>query len=166
MTLFSFLTLVLSAEITNSLAPDADQVAPALKVSHYDCSEMTENTLYAFNQVRLCHITPEEFEISNARITIYTIPFRKELNATKCRIQHHREKWHCGLLDHSSTDHTIAGITSDFIISTEHCRTLAKGASINLQGHWLGAEWDTKTSVVKVSGDPTGSNRNHCKTGG
>ena len=67
-------------------------------------------------------------------------------------------------IDHSSIDHTIAGITSDLIISPEHCRTLAKGASINLQGHWIGAEWDTKTPVVKVSGDPTGSNRNHCKT--
>ena len=52
------------------------------------------------------------------------------------------------------------------IISPEHCRTLAKGASINLQGHWIGAEWDTETPVVKVSGDPTGSNRNHCKTRG
>ena len=38
--------------------------------------------------------------------------------------------------------------------------------SINLQGHWIGAEWDTKTLVVKVSVDPTGSNRNHCKTRG
>ena len=52
------------------------------------------------------------------------------------------------------------------IISPEHCRPLSKGASINLHGHWIGAEWDTKTPVVKVSGDPTGSNRNHCKTKG
>ena len=52
------------------------------------------------------------------------------------------------------------------IISPEHCLTLAKGASINLQGHWIGAKWDTKTPVVKVSGDATGSNRNHCKRRG
>ena len=52
------------------------------------------------------------------------------------------------------------------IISPEHCRTLAKGASISLQGHWIGAEWDTKTPVVEVSGDLTGSNRNHGKTKG
>ena len=97
---------------------------------------------------------------------LLTKHFRKELDATKCRVQHQREKWHCGHLDHSSIDHTIAGITSDLIISPEHCRTLAKGASIYLQGHWIGAEWDTKTPVVKVSGDPSGSNRNHCKTRG
>ena len=166
MKLFFFLILVLQAEVFYTITPDEDQVAPALKVSHYDCSEMTENTLYAINQVRPCHITPEELEISNARLTLYTKHFRRELNATKCRNQHQREKWHCGHLNHSSIGHTIAGITSDIIISPEHCRTLAKGASINLQGHWIGAEWDTKTPVVKVSGDPTGSNRNHCKTRG
>ena len=166
MKLFFFQILVVYTEVTFHLVPDADQVAPALKVSHFDCSSMTENSLYAINQVRPCHITPEELEVSKATITLYTKHFRKELNETKCRIQHQREKWHCGHNDHSSIDHTIAGITSDLIISPEHCRTLAKGASINLQGHWIGAEWDTKTPVVKVSGDPTGSNRNHCKTRG
>ena len=164
MTLFLFHLLVFCSEVGYTLVPDADQVAPALKVSHFDCSSMTENSLYAINQVRPCHITPEELEVSKSTITLYTKHFRKELNATKCRIRHQREKWHCGHNDHSSIDHTIAGITSDLIISPEHCRTLAKGASINLQGHWIGAEWDTKTPVVKVTGDPTGSNRNHCKT--
>ena len=166
MKLFLLQILVFYTEVTFHLVPDADQVAQALKVSHFDCSSMTENSLYAINQVRPCQITPEELEVSKATITLYTKHFRKELNATKCRIQHQREKWHCGHNDHSSIDHTIAGITSDLIISPEHCRTLAKGASINLQGHWIGAKWDTKTPVVKVKGDPTGSNRNHCKTRG
>ena len=166
MKLFFFQILVFYTEVAFDLVPDADQVAPALKVSHFDCSSLTENSLYAINQVRPCHITPEELEVSKATITIYTKHFRKDLNATKCRIQHQREKWHCGHVDHSSIDPTIAGITSDLIISPEHCRTLAEGTSINLQGHWISAEWDTKTPVVKVSGDPTASNRNHCKTKG
>ena len=166
MKLFLFHILVFCSEVIYILVPDADQVAPALKVSQFDCSSVTENSLFAINQVRPCHITPEELEVSKATITLYTKHFRKELRATKCRIQHQREMWHCGYNDHSSIDHTIAGITSDLIISPEYCRTLAKGASINLQGHWIGAEWDTKTPVVKVSGDPSGSNRNHCKTRG
>ena len=110
--------------------------------------------------------TSHQKKLKLAMLELHFIHFRKDLNATKCRIQHQREKWHCGHLDHSSIDHTIAEITSDLISSPEHCRALAKGASINLQGHWIGAEWDTKTPVVKVSGDPTGSNRNHCKTKG
>ena len=43
---------------------------------------MTENTLYALNQVRQCHITPEELEISQTKIILYTKHFRKELNAS------------------------------------------------------------------------------------
>ena len=151
MKLFFFQILVVYTEVTFHLVPAAGQVAQAIKVSHFDCSSITENSLYAINQVRPCHITPEELEVSKATIALYTKHFRKELNATKCRIQHQGEKWHCGHNDHSSIDHTIAGITSDLIITPEHCRAHPKGASINLQGHWIGAEWDTKTPVVKVS---------------
>ena len=80
---------------------------------------MTENTLYAINHVRPRHNTPEELEISKAKFVLHTKHFRKELNATKCRLQHQREKWHCGHHDHSSIDHTIAGIASDIVISPE-----------------------------------------------
>ena len=115
MKLLLFQILALTVEVVFNLTPDEDQVAPALKVAQLDCSEMTENTLYAINQVRPCHITPEVLEISKAKIVLYTKQFRKELNATKCRVQHQREKWHCGQHDHSSIDHTIAGITSDIV---------------------------------------------------
>ena len=148
MTQFFLQILVFCSEVAQTLVPNADQVAPALKVSHFDSSSMTETSLYAINQVRPCHFTPEELEVSKATITFYSKHFREELNATKCRIQHQREKWHCGHNDHSSIDHTIAGITSDLTISPEHCRTLAKGANIILQGHWIGAEWDTKTPLL------------------
>ena len=115
MTLFFFELLMFRSEVGYILVPDADQVAQAPKVSHFDCSSMTQNSLYAINQVRPCHITPEELEVSKGTITLYTKHFRKKLNATKCRIQHQREKWHCGHNDHSSIDHTIAGIKSDFL---------------------------------------------------
>ena len=113
---------------------------------------MTENTLYVINLVRLCHITPEEVEISKAKVVLYTKYFRKELNATKCRVQHQREKWHCGHHDNSSNDHTFAGITSDIVISPEQCRTLAKGKEITLLGHSINVGFDTKNPFVKFSG--------------
>ena len=138
MTLFLSHLLVFCSEVGYTLVPDADQVAPALKVSHLDCSSMTENSVYAINQVRPCHITPEELEVSKATITLYTKHFPKELNATKCRIQHQREKLHCGHNDHSSIDHTIAGITSDLIISPELC-------------HWF--LWRNKEQIIISSGD-------------
>ena len=72
MTLFLFQFLVFCSEVAYTLVPDADQVAKNLKVSDFDCGSMTENTLYALNQVRQCHITPEELEDSGTKIILYT----------------------------------------------------------------------------------------------
>ena len=166
MTLFLFQYLVFCSEFTYTLVPDADQVAKNLKVSHFDCGAMTENTLYGLNKVRQCQITPEELEISLTKIILYTKHFRKELNATKCRIQHQREKWHCGNNDHSSIDHTTAGVNSDLVISPKQCRSLAKGKSIYLADQFLAVEYDTKDPIVKTDGSTSDENRNHCNVRG
>ena len=39
--------LVFCSESAYTLVPDADQVAKNLKVSHFDCGAMTENTFFA-----------------------------------------------------------------------------------------------------------------------
>ena len=84
------------------------------------------------------------------------------MQQSKCRIQHQREKCHCGDEDQSIIDHTIAGITSDLVISPERCRSLAKGKTIYLGDQCLDIEYDTKNSIVITDG-PTGShNRNQC----
>ena len=166
MTLFLFQLLVFCSEVVYTSVPDAAQVAGNPEVSDFDCGSMTENTLYAFNQIRQCHITPEELEISQMKTILYTKLFRKELNATKCRIQHQREKWHCGLNDHSSLDHTIAGITSNLVISAEQCRSLAKGKVIYLADQFLGVEYDTKNPIVKFDISTGDNNKNHCKSRG
>ena len=98
---------------------------------------MPENTLYALNQVRQSYNTPEELEVSQTKNVLHTKTFRKELNATKCRIQHQRQKWHRGHNDLSSIDHTLAGITGDLVISPEQCLTLAKGKMIYLADQFL-----------------------------
>ena len=118
---FLFQILLFCTEFVYTLVLDADQVVKNLKLPHFDCGATTENTLYALNQVRQCHITLEELEVNQTKIILYTKPFRKEPNTTKCRTQHQCEKWHCGHNDHSSIDHTIAGITSDLVISPEQC---------------------------------------------
>ena len=166
MTLLFFQILVFCSEVVYTLVPDADQVARNLKVSHFDCGALTKNTLYALNQVRQRHITPGELEISQTKVILYTKHFRKEPNATKCRIQHQREKWHCGQNDHSSIDHTIAGNTSDLIISPKQCRSLEKGKSIYLADQFLAVENDTKDPIVKTDGSTSDSNRNHCNVRG
>ena len=126
MMLSLFQTLGFCSEVVYTLVPDANQVAKNLKVPHFDCCATTENTLYFLNQVRQCHITPEELENSQRKIIIFTVPYRKGLNETKCRTKHQREKWDFGHEAHSKNNHTIAGITSDFVISPEQCRSLFK----------------------------------------
>ena len=49
MKLLFFQILALTVEVVFNLTSEEDQVAPALEVAHFDCSEMTENTLYAIN---------------------------------------------------------------------------------------------------------------------
>ena len=132
MTPFLSQILVFYSDVVYTLVPDAEQVAQHLKMSRFCCVAMTENTLYSLNQVLQCQITPEELEFSQTKIILYTKFFQKELNATKCRVQHQREKWHCGHNNHSSIDHTLAGITSELVISPEQCRSLAKGKVIYL----------------------------------
>ena len=153
MKLIFFQTLALTVDVLFNLTPDENHVAPALKVAHFDCSEMTENTFYAINQVRPYHITPEELEISKAKVVLYTQHFRKELNAAKCRVQHQREKWDCGHHYRSSIDQTIEGITSDIVISPEQCETLAKGKEFILLGHSTNLGFDKENPILKTSGD-------------
>ena len=107
-----------------------------------------------------------EPEISQTKIILYTEHFGKKLNATKFRIQHQREKWHCGHNDHSSIDHTIAGITSDLLILPEQCRSLGKGKSIYLADQFLAVEFDTKNPIVKTDGSTSDDNRNRCNVRG
>ena len=166
MTLFLFQILVFRSEVVYTLVPDADQVSKNLKVSHFDCGAMTKNTLYAPNQVRQCHITTEELEISQTKIILYTKHIWQELNATKCRIQHQREKWYCVHNDHSSIDHTIAGNTSDLVVSPEKCRSLAKGKMIYLADQFLRVEYHTKNPILITDGSTSDDNRNHCTSRG
>ena len=151
MKLLIFRILAFSVKLVFNISPDENQVASALRVAHFDCNETTKNTLYAINQVRPCRITPEGLQISKAKVVLYTKHFKKELNATKCRVQHQREKWHGRHHDHSSIDHTIAGITSDIVISPEQCRTLAKGKDITLLGHSIKFSFDPENPIVRTS---------------
>ena len=123
-TLYLFQILVSCSEVAYASVPDADRVSKNLKVSHVDCGAMTEDTFYALNQVRQCHIKPEELEISQTKIILYTGLFRKELNATKCRKEHQSGKCHCGHNDHSSFDHIIAGNINGLVILPQQCRSM------------------------------------------
>ena len=152
---------------------DLQKIASQLKVTHYDCEEMTENNFYALNQVAQCNIAPENIKVSRAKITMYTKHFRQEINATVCRVKSQNEQWHCGFGDESSMDaHHTGGVTIDLTVTTSQCRTLAKGGSITLKDEILEFKKRVKTTVVKHKdfdddgADLSDKNRNQCDSYG
>ena len=68
----SFLASFTNGKIENA---DLHNIASQLKVTHYDCEEMTEINFYALNQVSKCNIFPENLEVSRTKITMYTKHF-------------------------------------------------------------------------------------------
>ena len=143
---------IISASFTNSKLENADlqKLASRLKVTHYDCREMTENNLYALNQVSKCNIAPENLEVSRAKITMYTKHFRQEINATLCRLNYRSEQWHCGFGNDSSKDaHHTGGIKLDLAVTASQCRTLARGGSNTLKDETLEFKRRVKTTVVE-----------------
>ena len=77
--------LILNISICDKHEPKSDDIAPSVQVSHYDCSEMTENNLYSLNQVKPCNTSPQNIQMNEVKLTMYTKHFRTELNATICR---------------------------------------------------------------------------------
>ena len=169
------LFLFILASFTNGKLEKADlhNIASQPKVSHYDCGEITENNLYALNQVSKCNIAPENLEVSRAKITMYTKHFRQEINATVCRVKFRSEQWHCGFEDDSSMHaHHTRGITIDFTVTVSQCRTLAKGGSLTLKDETLEFKKGVKSTVVKQKdfdndrADLSDNYRNECDSYG
>ena len=145
-----FFIILASFTIGKLEKADLHNIASQLKVIQYDCGEMTENNLYALNQVSKCNIAPENLEVSRAKITMYSKHFRQEIKATVCRVKYRSEQWHCGFGENSSMDaHQTGGITIDLTVTASQCRTLAKGSSITVKDETLEFKKGVKTTVVK-----------------
>ena len=48
---------------------DLENVSNSLKVTHYDCSSMQENKMYALNQVAPCKVSPENLYTTDSTIS-------------------------------------------------------------------------------------------------
>ena len=169
------LFVFISASFTNGKPENADlqKLCSQLKVTQYDCGEVTENNLYALNQVSKCNIAPENLEVSRLRNTMYIKHFRQKTNATVCRVKYQNEQWHCGFGDDSSMHaHHTGGITIDLTVTAFQCRTLAKGGSITLKDETLEFKKGVKSTVVKHKdfeedgADLSNKHRNECDSYG
>ena len=154
--------LILNISTCDKYEPKLDDIAPSVQVSHYDCSEMTENNLYSLNQVKPCNMAPQNIQMNDVKLTMYTKHFRTEINATICRIKHQRNKFYCGMHDHTSMDIEQPQITSDIDLTPEQCKQASEGRSLTLFDHKLTFEKGKKEIHHKIIGDKDGDNRNEC----
>ena len=138
--------LILNMSICDKYEPKLDDIAPSVQVSHYDCSEMTENNLYSLNQVKPCNMAPQNIQMNDVKLTMYKKHFRTEINATICRIKHQRNKFYCGMHDHTSKEIEQPQITSDIDLTPEQCKQASEGRSLTLFDHKLTFEKIKKNS--------------------
>ena len=155
--------LVLNISECDKHKPKPDDISPSVQVSHYDCSEMTENILYSLNQVKPCNMAPQNIQMNDVKLTMYTRHFRTEVNATICRIKHQRNIFYCGMHDNTTMDIEQPQITSDKDLTPEQCKQASEGRSLTLFDHKLTFEKGKREIHHKWIGDVEVDNRNDCK---
>ena len=82
-------------------------------------------------------MAPQNIQMNHVKLTMYTKHFRTEINGTTCRIKHQRNKFHCGMHDHTSMDIEQPQITSDIDLAPEQCKQASEGKSLTLFDHKL-----------------------------
>ena len=111
---------------------DLENVSNSLKVTHYDCSSMQENKMYALNQVALCKVSPENLYTTDSTISVCQRSYRTYLNAVMCKIKTFPIRYNCGIRAHSSIVHNMNMITYEFVIPPEDCEKAAKNNKITV----------------------------------
>ena len=142
--------LILNNTICDKYEPKPDDIAPSVQEPHYDCSEMTENNVYLLNRVKPCKMAPQNFQMNDVKLTMYTKHFRTEINATICRIK-------------QSMDIEQPQITSDIDLTPEQCKQASEGRSLTLFDHKLTFEKGKTEIHHKWTGDESEDYRNECE---
>ena len=108
-------------------------------------------------------MAPQNIEMNNVTLTIYTKHLRTEINATICRIKHQRNKFFQGMHDHTSMDVEQPQITRDIDLTPEQCKQTSEGRSLTLFDQKLTFEKGKKETHQKRTRDVDGDNRNECR---
>ena len=144
-----FFLSILNFSLCDKYKHKPDDFAPSVQVSHYDCSEKTENTLNSLNQVNPCNKAPQNIKMNVVKLTMYTKHLRNEIFATICRIKHQRGRFHCGMHDHTSMDIEQPQMTSGIGVTPEQCKQTSKERSLTVFDHKLTFEKGTKKVYLK-----------------
>ena len=107
-------------------------------------------------------MAPQKNEMNDVKLTMYTKQFRTEINATVCRIKHQRNRFYCGMHDHTKTDIEQAQITNEIDPTPEQCKQASEGRSLTLYDHKLTFEKGKKETHHKWKRNVDRDNHNEC----
>ena len=108
-------------------------------------------------------MAPQNIQMNDVKLTMYTKHSRTEINATICRIKHQRNKFYCGMHDHTSMDIEQPQIISDIDLTPEQFKQASDGRSLTLFDHKLTFEKGKKEIHHKWTRNVDGDNRNVCE---
>ena len=154
---------MLNIPLCDKCEPKPDENAPSVQLSHYDCSELTENNLYSSNQVDSCNMAPQNIEMNDVKLTMFTKHLQTEMNATICWIKHQRNKFCTGMHDHTSMDIVQPQVTREIDLTPEQCKQASKVRSLTIFDQKLIFEKGKKKVHHKWKRNVDGDNRNECK---
>ena len=148
--------LLLNMFLCDKYEAKANDFAPSVELSHYDCSGMTKNNLYSLNNVKPCIMSPQINKMNDVKLTMYTKHFWAEINVTICRIKHQGIKFCCRKHDHTSMDIEQPQITSDLDLFPEQCKQASEAKSLKLFDHKHNSEKSRKKRLHKRKGGVNG----------
>ena len=128
--LFNSLSKILEVDYT-------DKVSQGLIVSHYDCTRMQDNRMYALKKVSECKISPANFYVAPATITPYQKNYRTDLSATMCAVQVHVFRYNCGKFSHTSNVKYQNSIIYDILVTPEMCGLVSKSKKRTKSQHLI-----------------------------
>ena len=107
-------------------------------------------------------MAPQNIQMKDVKLTMYTKHFRTEINATICQIKHQRNKFYSRMHDQTCMDIEQPQITSDIDLTPEQCKQASEGQSLTLFDHKLTSEKGKKEIHQKWTGDKSEDYRNEC----
>ena len=105
---------------------DLENVSNSLKVTHYDCSSIQENKMYALNQVAPCKVSAEKLYTTDSTISVYQRSFRTYVNAVMCKFKKIPIRYNCVMWAHLSIVHNMNLITYEIFAPPEDCEKATK----------------------------------------
>ena len=95
----------------------------------------------------------QNFELIDLKLIMNRQHFRTEIKATICRIKQQKNRFYCGMHDHTSMEIEQSRMSSDTGLTPEQCKQASEGRPLTPFNHKLTFEKAKKETHHKWTGD-------------